>query len=206
VPLFIPPIVLPRPLAGQMGDCGLEAAEESDGLERPIAPPGRDAVADVIRPRVVSRMLGSPQEQTAVLQDPNRPWRGRHVRPLVNLVREHPECTEAKAEDGDATAPVSLKWNDEQSEDDGNRETGNLTVRVDKAPSQEIVRVEMVDAEGEEQTPADDREIVAPPGVSAPVNEAGGEVGRRHSCQAQEGDPPLPEIDARGNTDSQDRE
>ena len=51
---------------------------------------------------MVSGMLGVAEEETAGLQRPHRRRRRRHVRPLVNLVREEAESAEPEAEHGES--------------------------------------------------------------------------------------------------------
>lgn len=75
VPPFVPPVIVPWPRAGEARDRSLETSEEPDRLKWPVAPPGGDAVVDVIRPLVMGRMLSEPQNQAAILKRADQPRR-----------------------------------------------------------------------------------------------------------------------------------
>lgn len=98
------------------------------------------------------------------------------MRPLVNLVRHHPDPAEREAEDRDGASPGSLERNREEAEENRNRKKGDVTVSLDKT------------AHGE---------IVSSPCAGAPVNEPGSEIGRRHSADKRHRNRPLPQIKPR---------
>src|ERR1700752_616611 len=87
-PCVVLAVVPPRVGAGETNDHTFKAPEETERLERPIAPTGGDAIPAVVRPLMMYRMLSAPENQTRALEDARRHRRIGHVGPLVDLVRE----------------------------------------------------------------------------------------------------------------------
>jgi len=125
------------------------------------------------------------------------------VRPLVNLVRHHPEPTEREAEDRDRACPGGFERSHEKKEKHRNGKKSDIAVRVDKTSPQKIIRIDVVQAERHEKATADYRKIIPPPGVGAPVNEPRPEVGRRDSAGDRHRHPPLQQIEPRDEADCQ---
>ena len=137
-------------------------------------------------------MLGVAEEETARLQRPHRRRRRRHVRPLVDLVGERPSPQNPSPNTATAwpprvrAAPLAMPAG-------SGRPRGHLAVCVHESPPQEVVRVDVVDAERDQQARVDDRTIVPAPGVRCPVNEARCRVGRGQPSEKRHGHPPLPD-------------
>ena len=74
------------------------------------------------------------------------------------------------------------------------RKTRDVAVRFDEAAPEEIVGIDVVHAERHQEAVPDHGEIVAPPGVGAPVNQPGAEIGRRHAGGKRQRNPPLPRV------------
>lgn len=119
------------------------------------------------------------------------------MRPLVNLIRHHPDPAEREPEDCGRASPSPGEWHREETEQNRNRKKSDVTVGLDEASPEEIFGIDMVHAKGDEKALSDHREIVAPPGVGAPVNEPGSEIGRGHSSDKRKRNPPLPQIKPR---------
>ena len=104
------------------------------------------------------------------------------MRPLVNLVRHHPDGAQREAEDHEWTCPGRFQRNQEKNEKNWHCKKSDVAVGVDKTPPQKIIRIDVMQAEGNEKAAADDGKVVPSPGVGAPMNQPGREVGRRDAA------------------------
>ena len=128
---FVAAIVVPRRHAGQQRDGGFEAPEESDRVERPVAPSRGDAVVTVVRSRVMRGVFCAAEEHTARLQRTNgRGWR-RHVRPLMNLVGQRAQAAEGKAEHYYGPTPRAIDRQRQEQQQDGGGDGSDFAVGVD---------------------------------------------------------------------------
>ena len=96
---FVSTIILARLSTSEDGNRGLEAPEEPNRLERPVAPSRCDAVMQVVWTIVMRGMMRPSQNQSEILKHAYRWRRRRPVRPLVNLIRQHSHSAESEAED-----------------------------------------------------------------------------------------------------------
>src|SRR5687768_9845390 len=129
----VPAVIIPRMGVGQECDHRLETSKELYRLSRAVTPSSRDAVMDVVRLLVMCRMLRVPKHDAALLQRANELWRGRHVRPLMNLIRHHPYGAEHEAENRRRASPACFDRNYEEAEKDWQHEKRGIAVGVDES-------------------------------------------------------------------------
>jgi hypothetical protein len=121
----------------------------------------------------------------------------------MDLVGQHPDRAESQPEYRDDALSDRLEWKNEQSKQHRNRDKGDIAVGVDEAASQEIIRIDVMHAERHEEAVADDWQIVSPPRIGRPVNEAGREVGGRYSAKEPHWNPPLQKIYSESDPDAE---
>src|SRR5690349_6699149 len=152
---------------------------------------------------MMRRVFLASEQHAARLQQTNE-CRGRwHVRPLMDLVRHRAQPAEGEAEHRGPGAPSGTEWNRVQYQEDGNCNRRDLSVGVNEASAEKIIRVDVMHAERHQQARADDRAIVAPPGVGGPVNEPRTKVRSDESGGEHQRHPPVPDINLRRDAPSE---
>jgi len=80
--------------------------------------------------------------------------------------------------------PEGVVQRDQKStQQEQNRDQGDIAVRVDEVPAQEVIRIDVMEAEGPEETGTKHGDGLASPGVRDPMNNTAGEVREKHASQ-----------------------
>jgi hypothetical protein len=116
--------------------------------------------------------------------------------PLVNLVGHHSYSAERESTDRNGAAPQSFDWNSKEAEEHRNRQKGRVAVGVDEAPLKQIAWIDMMHTEGNEKAVPDYGEIIPAPGIRAPVNQPGRQIGCCNSDGQRQRNPPLRQAEA----------
>ena len=112
------------------------------------------------------------EDHAATLQPGDEPRRFRHVRPLVHLVRRQHPRGERHRKMAAASASGCPSGICKDAAKIGQHEHRDVAVAVDEVAAQEVVRVDVVDAERTEKAPAENRHGLAAPCVGGPVHDA----------------------------------
>ena len=138
------------------------------------------------------------QEYSLSLQPTNPRRRLTHMSPLVELV-----CGKGTGAGGDEehcsdSPEITVQRHQKSTQQEWESDERDIATRIDEVSLQEVVRVDVVEAEGAEKARAKYRDGFASPSVCNPVNNATGEVREEHRSQKRDGRPPGEEPGARG--------
>lgn len=165
-------IVGPRLQTGATCHPPFDAREETHELQRFVAPSSGDATGLLMRLSVMPAMLCPAEDEPLILQPPNERCRGTLMRPLMKLVGEHTHPAQAQAKHPKSTTPRSAVQQEQHRHEDRNLKKGDITVAIDEVTSEEVVRIEVMNAEWAQQAPPENGHGLVAPGIGEPMDQS----------------------------------
>lgn len=141
-------VVGPRWDAGATRDEPFESRKKTDAVQRPVAPSGGDAIRRLMGLPMMPAVFGATQDETAILKPSDDGGRGRAMRPQMKLVGEQAHAAQTEAEDPQSPAPRGVLHQKQGRCEHRDLQERDVAVAIDEIPSEEILRIEVMDPEG----------------------------------------------------------
>ena len=138
----------------------------------------------------MASVLFVAQDEPRALEPSHQSRRSGHVRPLMHLVGRQADGAEGDQRYRGELSASGCEGNQHRAREHWNVEHRHVAVAVDCVAAQKIVRVDMVHAEGPEESPAEQWARHAAPGIGRPMDESRHEIRAERRRHDRERRPP----------------